>query len=303
MVQFACHTWGFADLSLPEALGTIARLGFRYVDIGTGPHLSPVKAAADPQRLAAQLTADLRVHNLQLNDLTLWLPGISHRSAARRKREVERFSGMLPFLRLMAVPGVTLSSGLIEFPESEDDALDAAAERAVSDDDESDFLSDSPLSDTLYSRSRDSLREMVALAEGLPLRIQPQMDSVVEDAESALRLLDDVPGLGLTLDWGYLVCAGTPKKHYAELVQRARHVTVRQAAKNKFQLPFEKGRVDLDDLMRRLIEAGYEGVVSMALTQQVGWHNAAAVDSVVEAAALRDALRDSRERYIVQPLE
>ncbi len=34
MIEFACHTWTFNDLTVPEALGTIARLGFRYADIG-----------------------------------------------------------------------------------------------------------------------------------------------------------------------------------------------------------------------------------------------------------------------------
>ena len=49
MTEFSCHTWAFNDLTLPEALGTIARLGFRYVDIGSGASLNAARAAERPQ--------------------------------------------------------------------------------------------------------------------------------------------------------------------------------------------------------------------------------------------------------------
>ena len=52
-MEFACHTWGFHDRTLGNALGTIARMGFRYVDLGTGPHLELNRIAQDPRGVAA----------------------------------------------------------------------------------------------------------------------------------------------------------------------------------------------------------------------------------------------------------
>ncbi|MFN8371680.1 MAG: hypothetical protein U0694_02220 [Anaerolineae bacterium] len=49
-------TWAFNDLTLTEALGTIARMGFRYVDIGgsTPQHAarSPANHARKPPKSA-----------------------------------------------------------------------------------------------------------------------------------------------------------------------------------------------------------------------------------------------------------
>ena len=77
MLEFSCHTWAFSDLTLPEALGTIARLGFRYADIGSGSNLNTQRAAEHPRKEAADIQADLKLFNLKVGDLYLLLPRIS----------------------------------------------------------------------------------------------------------------------------------------------------------------------------------------------------------------------------------
>ena len=52
MFKISCHTWGFSDQPLDEAVQTIARLGFNYIDLGSGPHLDMDSAAKNPAKEA-----------------------------------------------------------------------------------------------------------------------------------------------------------------------------------------------------------------------------------------------------------
>ncbi|HEX2618495.1 MAG TPA: hypothetical protein VHL11_00075, partial [Phototrophicaceae bacterium] len=99
MIEFSCHTWAFNDLTLTEALGTIARLGFRYADLGSGAHFNPVKAVADPRRVAADIIGDLRVYNLKFADVYLLLPRISLADEEARRYEIDQFKTLLPVIR------------------------------------------------------------------------------------------------------------------------------------------------------------------------------------------------------------
>src|SRR5690242_4304317 len=104
MLEFACHTWAFTDLTLPEALGTIARIGFRCVDIGSGANLNTARAAENPARAAAEIRADLELFNLHLTDLYLMHPRISLADEDKRQREIDLFKSLVPFAAALGVP-------------------------------------------------------------------------------------------------------------------------------------------------------------------------------------------------------
>src|SRR5690606_16812592 len=112
MIEFSCHTWAFNDLTLPEALGTIARLGFRYVDIGSGPNLNAANAARNPRRAAAEIRDDLQTFNLRLSDVYIMLPRISLADDERRDKDIDLFKSLVPFAAALETPGITVSSGL-----------------------------------------------------------------------------------------------------------------------------------------------------------------------------------------------
>ncbi|NJL57018.1 sugar phosphate isomerase/epimerase [bacterium] len=238
MIEFSCHTWAFNDLTLMEALGTIARLGFRRVDIGSGPGLNAPRAAAQPAQVAAEITADLEQFNLELSDLYLMLPRIT--DAERGEREVELFKALLPFIVALEAPGVTLSPGLA-YPDN-----DAGA----------------------YERVMEALNEIMEAARlatpatRLRVSIEPHMDSMAQKPEVALQLLKDVKGLELTLDWAHLICQDVFHDDIVALIPKARHVQVRQAARAQLQLPFDRGSLQPEKVIAALQEAGYTGVLS-----------------------------------------
>ncbi|MBL8161520.1 MAG: sugar phosphate isomerase/epimerase [Anaerolineae bacterium] len=269
MIEFSCHTWAFSDVTLPEALGTIARLGFRYVDIGSGANLNTARAAENPRKEAEDIRADLELFNLKVSDLYLLLPRISLADESRRRKEIDLFKSLIPFASALGTPGITLSPGLAH-PAEDVEALD---------------------------RTIEALREMVKSAEAARLKvsIEPHMDSMAQTPEVALKIIKDVPGLMLTLDWAQLVCQDVFHSDIAKLLPHARHIQVRQAAREQLQVPFERGRIDVKKLMKDAQKANYQGVICVEYMNTPGWHGMIAVNTIQESVRMRDELRAARD--------
>lgn len=268
-MEFSCHTWAFNDLTLSEALGTIARMGFRYVDIGSGQNLNAAKAAANPQRAAAEIAEDLLVYNLKISDLYLMLPRISSPDDDKRQKDLDLFKALLPFSVALSTPGITVSPGVAQPDEDEE----------------------------TWDRMVAALREMYAAAReaGLRLSIEPHLDSMATTPEQALKLVKDVSGLEITLDWAHMVCQDIFHDEITRLLPHTRHVQIRQAARQQLQTPFERGRLDLARIMADLKAAGYDGVVCIELMNIPGWHGMMKVDAPRESLKLRAALKAARD--------
>lgn len=272
MIEFSCHTWAFTDLTLPEALGTIARSGFRYVDIGSGPALNVSRAAEHPKQAAAEIVEDLHAFNLKLSDCYLLLPRISLADEERREKDLALFTALMPFAVALGTPGITLSAGLFQ--------ADAGAE----------------------GRTISALQQMLEVAHGagLALSIEPHLDSMVATPEQALAMVAAVSGLKLTLDWAQMACQGVRAAEIRPLLPYVRHVHVRQAAKNHLQTPFERGTIDLEQVLRELMAAQYDGVICVEYMMTQNWHGMVLVDNLTEAARLRNALREIRDALLTE---
>jgi sugar phosphate isomerase/epimerase len=264
-MKLSSHTWAFTDLTLSEALGTIARMGFRYVDIGSGQSLNANKAAANPRRAAAEIAEDLALFNLELTDLYLMLPRISAPEEDKRQKEIDLFKALVPFAAALKAGGITVSPGLKQPAEDEE----------------------------AWSRTVVSLREMYSAtqAEGLALSIEPHLDSIAAAPEAALKLVREVEGLRLTLDWAHMVCQDVFHEKIIELLPHARHIQLRQAARNQLQTPFERGRIDIPKVVEALRNANYDGVLCLELMNTPGWHGMMKVDPLRETLKLRDAIK------------
>lgn len=269
MLEFACHTWAFNDFTLPEALATIARLGFRYADIGSGANLNTQRAAENPRKSAEEIRTDLDVFNLKISDLYLMLPRISLPEEDKRQREIELFKSLVPFAAALGTPGITLSAGLAHPAEDEE-----AHDRAVA-----------------------ALREMVKAGQSARLRvsIEPHMDSMAQTPEQALKFVNDVPGLTLTLDWAQMVCQDVFHDDILKLLPHTAHIQIRQAARAQLQTPFDRGRIDVKKVVKDVLAADYKGVLSVEYMNTPGWHGMVAVNAIQESARMRDELRAARD--------
>jgi sugar phosphate isomerase/epimerase len=270
-MEFSCHIWAFDNLPLQEALGTIARLGFRYVDIGTGAHFNPTRALDNAERKAMfrEFRDALDLYNLQVADMYLFLPRISLNDDNKRSRDMLLFKALLPFAKAFGANGVTVTSGLLH-PENDDEA---------------------------WQRTISALREMYSIAHeaGLPLSVEPHIESMVYTVKHIQRLLAAVDELQLTLDWAQLVSQGIKEQALVDLLPDTRHVQMRQAKKSKLQVPFADGTINAASVVSALQTANYTGFVSVEYMQGKAAQGIMEVNPIVESAKMRDALREARD--------
>jgi len=266
----ACHTWAFNDLPLEDALGTIARLGFRYVDLGSGPHLDAARAAAHPDAEARAIRALLDRFALTLTDFYLMLPLVNAPDPAQRAAQLALFERLVPFAAALGAPGITVSPGIVH--------------------------ADGP--DHALARSVPALLRMAAAVEDTDLRLsfEPHLDSAAERPDQALLLLDAVPGLSLTLDPAHFVYQGLGRAAVAPLLEHVAHVHVRQARRGVLQTPHDTGTLKLPDLLEDLQRAGYHGALCVEYMTTFGWRGMQPISIARETVRTRDALRAARAR-------
>ncbi|MFP4321373.1 MAG: sugar phosphate isomerase/epimerase family protein [Anaerolineales bacterium] len=269
MIKLACHAWAYNDKSLDEALGTIARLGFRHVDLGSGPHFNPEAAAKQPNAEAKRIRDLLEQHHLELTDVYLMLPYTNAPEPERRDMQLALFGRLVPFVLALGAPGITISPGIVH-PDGDDHAL---------------------------ARAIPALMRMSEIVEDVDVRLsyEPHMDSPIITPETALLALEAVPGLSLSLDYAHFIVQGYSLGDLTPLLPHTSHVQIRQAVKGRLQTPFDQGRVDLGLLMRDLQAADYRGVVSVEYMTTVGWHGMMPVNITQETVKTRDALRQVRQ--------
>jgi hydroxypyruvate isomerase len=274
-MQIACHAWAYNNLSLEDAIGTIARLGFRYIDLGSGPHLDVVRAAAYPEAEASKIRRLLADFNLTLTDLYLMLPYTNSPDPAQRDAGLSLFERLVPFAVALGTPGVTISPGIVQ-KDGPDDSL---------------------------ARAVPALLRMLQAAEETDLRVsfEPHMDSVAQTPQQALLLLEAVPGLSVTLDCSHFIFQGIARREIEPLFEHVAHVQVRQAKRGCLQTIHDQGTLNLDQLLKDLHEHGYHGAITVEYMTTFGWHGMKQISIGKETVRTRDALRAALARLEAPP--
>ncbi|PJF40125.1 MAG: hypothetical protein CUN55_13145 [Phototrophicales bacterium] len=268
MLKIACHAWGFNNLPLRDAVATVARLGFRYIDLGTGPHLDLAIAAQKPLEAADRINLLLSEFDLAVTDLYLMMPYINAPDAERRERQLKLFESLIPFAEALNTPGITVSPGIVH--------------------------SDGP--EHSLARAIPALQRMIDLTEDRDLRVsfELHMDSSITLPEQAHTVLMAVPGLSLTLDIAHLVVQGLHWGSIADLLEYTAHVQVRQASKGHLQTTFENGTINLAEIVEDLEAIDYHGAISVEYMTTIGWHGTQKVDIPREIVKTRDIILMAR---------
>jgi sugar phosphate isomerase/epimerase len=207
-----------------------------------------------------------------LTDLYLLLPHVNSPEPNRREAQLFLFRRLIPFATELGTPGITVSPGMIQ-PDGVEHSL---------------------------ARSVPALQRIVDAAENTDLRIsfEPHLDSAAATPDNALLLIEAVPGLSLTLDIAHLITQGITWRHIRNLFEHTAHVHVRQARRDRLQTPYEKGKLDIEQLVVDLLEADYHGVVSVEYMTTFGWHGMMEVSMTREIVKTRDAVRDARQKVL-----
>lgn len=141
-------------------------------------------------------------------------------------------------------------------------------------------------------RAADELGERVSLAgeAGLRLSVEPHTGSIVDTPERALALLERVPGLTVTLDYGHFTYAGFTDEQIEPLTAHAGHVQCRGGASGVLQASMAANTIDFARMVEALQSHGYTGYLACEYVW-ADWLGCNLVDNLTETVALRDLLR------------
>ena len=273
-MELSCTSFSFPLLPFETSLKQIALLELDAVDLGAhadGSHLHPDRIEADPGGEAERVRRAVDAAGIGIADLFPTF-GVGFRDRpvndadpARRSANRRRFEAFVEFCRACDCPGITLLPGVVHESLGQEGS---------------------------FELSRGALTELVEIGRsaGLRVSVEAHLESVVEQPEDALRLVEAVPGLQLTLDYSHFVAGGASVERVHPLLPHAGHFHARQAAPGHLQRPHARGAIDFGDIAGRMKDVGYPGRICVEYTWQE-WRGCNTEDVVSESVMLRDELR------------
>jgi len=269
----ACADFTFPLLSHENSLDVIAMLGFEGVDIGLfegRSHLHPSSEFANPSsaQTLKQKTAGrgLKVADVFLQmdpDFTMF--AINHPDADRREKARDWFRRTLDYATACECSHVTALPGVSFEGESAGDSL---------------------------SRCRDELAWRVeqSRSAGIVFGVEAHVGSIVPTPDTAMALVESVPGLTLTLDYTHFTRAGLPDSDVEPLIAHASHFHVRGAREGRLQCAFKDNVIDYGRVLDVMKTTNYPGYVGVEYVW-IDWEHCNEVDNLSETILFRDFLR------------
>lgn len=248
MIELGCCAFNFGWLDLESALRLVSQMGFRYVDIGANSPTAQVNqeaAAADPARLGAEIREAARRHGLEpveLFVLTIHVDGqpvdVNHPDGALRRRLLQRFRGLCQCAAAAGMQSVLGLPGKLQPGWEAEQSWQVAAEM---------------------------LTEMVAVAraEGVHFNLEAAKGSLLEHPAAALRMAQQVPGLGYTIDYGHFIGQGIAQEEVTPLFAYAPHIHGKQARPGYLKCMCHEGTVDYAAVIRELRARRWDGIIAM----------------------------------------
>ena len=263
-LKLACSDFTYPDLPHDQALRLISMLGIRGVDIGLfedRSHLRPSSEFGNVRRSARRLKKRLDDCGLVAADIFLQLAldyeshAVNHPQPRRRAQAREAFLKALDYTaecrgrHLTALPGAHFAE------ESRRDSLARAADELA-------------------------WRVERAKEQGITFAIEPHIGSFADTPKRAEKLVQDVPGLTLTLDYAHMYPRGYPVAQIERLIQHSSHFHARGVSR-RGSCGLEENTLDWKRVFRVMDETGYRGWIEL----EYGGNN------VTDTVAFRDYFR------------
>jgi sugar phosphate isomerase/epimerase len=224
-------------------LDLLAELRFAAVDValwsGYTP-LSPDEVRSDVAVWAGRVRERLESRGLGVSDvfpvasMQLVPASINHPDRSEREQADGFFRDMLEFASHLGAKHMTILPGVLHEGQQYQEALRGSAE---------------------------ALRWRVEEADraGIVLSIEGHVGSHVDTPEKILELLELVPGLTLTLDFGHFAVQGMPDERAYPLMAHTSHFHVRGCRDGFVQTRFDENAIDFTAILDRFAAQGYEG--------------------------------------------
>ena len=277
--KFACADFTFPLLAHDRVLQLISMLEFDGVDIGLfeeRSHLWPSREFTDVEGSARQLKQVLADKGLQAADIFLQMAedfvpyAINHPESDRRKKARDWFLKTLDYAAACGCRHVTILPGVHFEIESPGDSL---------------------------ARSAAELAWRVEQAKSYAITfgVEAHVGSIVSDPEAAGRLVQQVPGLTLTLDYTHFTRLGMSDASVEPLVKYASHFHVRGARQGRLQERFAHNLIDYERVFEVMQSTGYQGWIGIEYVW-IDWEHCNECDNLSETLLFRDFFRSLLNR-------
>lgn len=263
-VKLSLTSWSFPACTLAEAHGISRALGIGALDVGLlhRPALDRATVLSAPEKTGAALKATgLAVANVY------WLFGDSPADrpvsdAATMDKNASDLDAVARFAAAVGAPTIFVLPG----------AMRPGWSRS-----------------SLIDQSAASLRAMMPIAarHGINLTVEPHVGGLLSSPALTLALLDQVPGLQLTLDYAHFACMGFTQDQIDPLARHAGHVHLRQARPGELQAKWGMGTLDFSAIFAVLRDCGYNGFLSIEYVHQA-YMNTLSDDVLTETVRMRD---------------
>jgi sugar phosphate isomerase/epimerase len=272
--KLACADFTFPLLPHDKVLQLIAMLEMDGVDIGLfedRSHLWPSREFENVEKSATRLRAALERQGLRAADVFLQMApdftpfAINHPEAGRRGRARDWFAKTLDYAATAGAGHVTTLPGVLFPDESKDDSWKRAVEEL-------------------------NWRVRRAQEHGIVFAVEAHVGSVAPDPESAAALVQQVPGLTLTLDYTHFTRLGIADAEVEPLVRHASHFHVRGACPGRLQVPLRQNTIDYRRVLEAMDRSGYSGWLGIEYVW-TEWERCNECDNLSETVLFRDFLR------------
>lgn len=273
--KLSCADFTFPLLSHENALKLIRMLDVPAVDLGLfseRSHVPPEQVARDVAAAAREVKD--RLDGLLVADVFLQTgahPPISAANtpdAIARARNRALFESAVEFTSLLGCRHITGLPGVrhdgIDEPTDWARAVEEAAWR--------------------LERARSG---------GITYAVEAHVGSITPDPASADRLINSVPGLTLTLDYGHFIYAGLSDEQVHPLLPHASHLHFRGGAPGRLQVNMSRNTIDFVAISRRLDEMGYPGFACLEYVW-IDWQGCNESDNIAETIQLKRIVEESR---------
>lgn len=273
----ACADFTFPLLSHDASISLIASMGFDGVDIGlfeNRSHLWPSREFVDVEASAKMLGMKVGDQGMRVADIFLqtdadFVPyAINHPESPRRAKAREWFLKTLDYANGCGSGHVTILPGVLFETESQEAS---------------------------YQRTLDELAWRVeqAKAHNITLGTEAHIGSLADHPTKAAKIIADVPGLTLTLDYTHFTRLGMPDSDVEPLVKLASHFHVRGAREGRLQARFNDNTIDYTRVLTAMNKANYQGWLGVEYVW-IDWEHCNECDNVSETVLYRDFLQKAR---------
>jgi sugar phosphate isomerase/epimerase len=273
-LKLAIPDYTFPKLRWEHALRLVRDLGVQAVDIGLfagRSHLRPEAILSRPSEAADMILSAVRSHGLEISDM-FWQPGkafeeqaVNHPDPAERKKSSDFFRRFLSLAAHCGAKHMTLLPGVHFETEGYGNSLNRCAEELA-------------------------WRVEAASKQGITLGVEPHVGSIISEPSQVRHLLELVPALSLTLDYGHFTCQGITDGEIEPLLAQCSHFHARAACPGKLQAPFGENSIDFGRVLRAMEKSNYNGFLTLEYVWSE-WMGCNQVDTLSESILLRDLLR------------